>query len=71
MSHSSCCETTMKAVRCHEHHACVVEVPRPQGEGVRVKIASAGICGSDLHFLQMGFPMPFTLGHEVAGHGWR
>lgn len=67
MSQSHCCETTMKAVRCHDSHACVVEVPRPQGEGVRVKIASAGICGSDLHFLQMGFPMPFTLGHEVAG----
>ncbi|TXS91379.1 alcohol dehydrogenase catalytic domain-containing protein [Parahaliea maris] len=57
----------MKAVRCHNHEICVHEVPEPAGLGVRVRVASAGICGSDLHMLQQGFPIPFTLGHEIAG----
>ncbi|HAN28917.1 MAG TPA: Zn-dependent alcohol dehydrogenase, partial [Haliea salexigens] len=57
----------MKAVRCHNHEIHVHDVPAPSGEGVRVRVASAGICGSDLHFWQQGFPIPFTLGHEIAG----
>jgi 2-desacetyl-2-hydroxyethyl bacteriochlorophyllide A dehydrogenase len=36
------------------------------GEGVRVKVIAAGVCGSDLHMAAMGFPA-VTLGHEVAG----
>ncbi|MDP4650817.1 MAG: alcohol dehydrogenase catalytic domain-containing protein [Haliea sp.] len=59
--------SSMKAVRCHNHEVQVHDVPRPSGEGVRVKIAAAGICGSDLHFWQGGFPIPFTLGHEMSG----
>lgn len=39
--------------------------PAPSGEGVRVRVASAGICGSDLHLLS--FDMPTILGHEIAG----
>lgn len=57
----------MKAVRCHNHEVHVHDVPAPSGDGVRVKVASAGICGSDLHFWQDGWPIPFTLGHEIAG----
>lgn len=55
----------MKAVRCVEGNAAVVDVARPSGEGVVVKVASAGICGSDLHLLPMGLPL--TFGHEFAG----
>jgi threonine dehydrogenase-like Zn-dependent dehydrogenase len=44
----------------------VVEVPEPAGDGVRVAIRSAGICGSDLHLIDFG-PMPFPLGHELGG----
>jgi threonine dehydrogenase-like Zn-dependent dehydrogenase len=58
----------MKAVRCIEGQARVVDVPRPAGGGddhVVVKVASAGICGSDLHLLPMG--LPATFGHEFAG----
>lgn len=55
----------MRAVRCLEGHPTVVEVARPVGDGVVVRVASAGICGSDLHLLDMGLPM--TFGHEVAG----
>ena len=57
----------MKAVRCHDHKPVLRDLPPPTGEGVRVRVASSGICGSDLHMLKMGFPIPFTLGHEVAG----
>lgn len=59
----------MKAVRCCSEKKGVqlVDVPVPEGEGVRVKVRSSGICGSDLHMVDMGFPLPGTLGHEVAG----
>jgi threonine dehydrogenase-like Zn-dependent dehydrogenase len=57
----------MKAVRCCEKQVRVVDVPRPTGEGVRVKVRSAGICSSDLHMIDAGFELPATLGHEVAG----
>ncbi len=54
----------------------MVELPPvPVGPGgIRVKITSAGICGSDLHFWRgeikpfvSGKPGPVILGHEMAG----
>jgi len=57
----------MKAVRCCDKKVQIVDVPTPSGEGVRVKVRSAGICSSDLHMIDVGFPLPATLGHEVAG----
>ncbi|MFN2166790.1 MAG: zinc-binding dehydrogenase [Anaerolineae bacterium] len=57
----------MQAVRCHDHEIQVHDIPAPSGQGVRVRVVSAGICGSDLHFWQQGYPIPFTLGHEIAG----
>jgi len=45
--------------------ASMVEVPAPDGEGVRVRVASAGICGSDLHLEEWNLPV--TVGHEFAG----
>ncbi len=45
----------------------VVEVPAPTGDGIRVRIRSAGICGSDLHLVRSPFHLPHTLGHEMAG----
>jgi threonine dehydrogenase-like Zn-dependent dehydrogenase len=44
-----------------------VNLPSPTGEGVRVKLRSAGICGSDLHLLDSEFIPSVTLGHEMAG----
>jgi 2-desacetyl-2-hydroxyethyl bacteriochlorophyllide A dehydrogenase len=55
----------MRAVRCPEGTPQVVDVPTPSGDGVVVTIASAGICGSDLHLLPMG--LTATFGHEFAG----
>ena len=43
----------------------VVDVPSPTADGVRVKVASSGICGSDLHLLVWN--LPATFGHEFAG----
>ncbi|HMK86343.1 MAG TPA: alcohol dehydrogenase catalytic domain-containing protein [Steroidobacteraceae bacterium] len=47
------------------------EAPPPRaGDGdVLVKVAAAGICGTDLHFRSMGprFNRPMPLGHEFAG----
>ena len=57
----------MRAVRCCDKNIEVVSVPEPAHDGVRVRIQSAGICGSDLHLLKMGIPLPNTFGHEFAG----
>jgi len=57
----------MRAVRHTEAGIETVELPEPTGDGVRVRVRSSGICGSDLHMLEWG-PMPVTLGHEVAGN---
>jgi len=57
----------MKAVRCKDGKVFVTEVEPPSGDGVRVKVASVGICGSDIHMLAAGFPIAVTLGHEMAG----
>lgn len=57
-------------------------LPVPKGSEVLLKVASCGVCHSDIH-LQDGFfdlgdgkhldvtagrQLPFTLGHEIAGH---
>jgi 2-desacetyl-2-hydroxyethyl bacteriochlorophyllide A dehydrogenase len=55
----------MRAVRCEGGAPVVVDVAAPSGEGVRVKVASAGICGSDLHLLTWN--LPAVMGHEFAG----
>jgi (R,R)-butanediol dehydrogenase/meso-butanediol dehydrogenase/diacetyl reductase len=42
--------------------------PEPRADEVIVEIASAGICGSDLHMKQYGYAAPGTIfGHEFAG----
>jgi threonine dehydrogenase-like Zn-dependent dehydrogenase len=59
----------MRAVRCVEGAIRVLEAPPPRGDGVRVRVKSAGICGSDLHLISespLG-PIAVTLGHELAG----
>lgn len=55
----------MRAVRCEGGAAVVVDVAAAKGEGVRVTVASAGICGSDLHL--MAWNLPTVMGHELAG----
>ncbi|MBO0731721.1 MAG: alcohol dehydrogenase catalytic domain-containing protein, partial [Acidimicrobiaceae bacterium] len=55
----------MHAVRAIDGAVRVVEQPLPDGEGVAVRVASSGICGSDLHLL--GWSLPAVMGHELAG----
>ena len=45
----------MRAVRCVDGRATVVEVAAPTGDEVRVQVVSSGVCGSDLHMLELGF----------------
>jgi len=44
-------------------------VPEPRPGWLRVRVASVGICGTDLHFFRGSFPSPRGLvpGHEVVG----
>ena len=59
----------------------IVDCPTPRGSEVLVRVERCGVCHSDLH-LQDGYfalgndkrlditkdrPLPFTLGHEIAG----
>jgi len=64
----------MNAVRFHGVKELRFEqVPRPgrlENEAVRVKVAAAGICGSDLHVYETGAYItdaPKIMGHEFAG----
>ncbi|OBK72771.1 zinc-binding dehydrogenase [Mycobacterium sp. 1274761.0] len=55
----------MKAVRNAPPTVEVVDVDEPQGEGNLVRVAGAGICASDLKYLQYGSTQ--IAGHEFAG----
>ncbi len=59
-------DNRMRAVRATSDGVAVVSAPDPQGEGMRVSVVAAGICGSDLHMVAMG-PSRVILGHEFAG----
>jgi NAD+-dependent secondary alcohol dehydrogenase Adh1 len=71
-------ETAMLAVQLEQYGRIpsVTDVPEPVLEGdddVIVAVEGAGICRTDLHTIHgelaevFPTPMPFTLGHEVAG----
>jgi alcohol dehydrogenase len=59
----------------------IIDLPKPQGSAVLVRIECCGVCHSDLHIqdgyfelggdkrldITMDRPLPFTLGHEIAG----
>jgi threonine dehydrogenase-like Zn-dependent dehydrogenase len=55
----------MRAVRNAPPTVEVVEVPEPEGDGVLVRVTAAGICASDLNYLQYGSRQ--IAGHEFAG----
>ena len=46
-----------------------VEIDKPIGREVLVRVAASGVCHSDLHFVDgyYQFPAPAILGHEAAG----
>jgi threonine dehydrogenase-like Zn-dependent dehydrogenase len=59
----------MRAVRFAERKVVVRDAPSPSpsDDGVRVRVRSIGICGSEVHMLEMGFPVSVVPGHEFAG----
>lgn len=46
-----------------------IELDSPAAEEILIRTAAAGVCHSDLHFMQGKFPhaLPAVLGHESAG----
>lgn len=64
----------MRAVRLHGPGEPLrleqVPTPHPDGTEVRIRVAGAGVCHTDLHIVdgtQSRVELPVTLGHEVAG----
>lgn len=57
----------MRAVYFKDGEVELREVQQTADEGVRVRVRSIGICGSDLHMLEMKSPLNCVVGHEVAG----
>lgn len=58
----------MKAVQIERGKPVFASIPKPDGDGVVVKVASASICGSDLHVLEKGGLEGMVPGHEFAGY---
>lgn len=62
--------------------ATEIPLPEPKGSEVLIRVTSCGVCHSDLHLqdgffelgegkrldIRLGRRLPFTLGHEIAGH---
>jgi S-(hydroxymethyl)glutathione dehydrogenase/alcohol dehydrogenase len=46
-----------------------IAISKPQGREVLVRVVASGLCHSDLHVIDGGWPnpLPAVLGHEVAG----
>ena len=64
----------MRAVRLHAVGEALrtteVPIPEPRGTEVRIRVAGAGVCRTDLHIVdgsQSRVVLPRTLGHEVSG----
>jgi len=67
----------LKAARLHKYKTPLqideVDLPKPKGESVLIKVGAAGICHSDIHFMKgewekaIPVKLPITIGHETAG----
>ena len=57
----------MRAVRIVDGTPTLETLAGPEGDGVRVKVVSSSICGSDLHLLDGGIAEGMILGHEFCG----
>ena len=53
----------MKAIKVIDKTPELVDVPAPKGDGVRVRVVSSSICGSDLHMMATGY-----FGDNIIGH---
>ena len=57
----------MKAIKVIAKKPVLVDVPEPRGEGVKIKVVSSSICGSDIHMIALGVFGDNIIGHEFAG----
>jgi len=57
----------MRAVYFDDGKAKLKKIQNLPDKGRKVHVRSIGICGSDLHLLQMKYPIPYIVGHEIAG----
>lgn len=58
---------SIRAVRCNgPGTVALTTVPRPVGDGIRIRVRAAGVCGSDIAAVDGG-GVAVTLGHELAG----
>ena len=57
----------MKALKVVGEKPVLVDVPEPKREGVRVKVVSSSICGSDIHMMALDAFGDHIIGHEFAG----
>jgi propanol-preferring alcohol dehydrogenase len=71
----------MRAVRLEEINKPLklkeIDVPKPTGSQVLIKVEAAGVCHTDVHMRlgrfgnlkieDLGVKLPVTLGHEIAG----
>jgi len=57
----------MRAVYFKDGEVELRDIPQAPDEGIRVHVRSIGICSSDLHMLEMKFPVQCIAGHEVPG----
>ena len=46
-----------------------IEINKPKSHEVLIRTAAAGVCHSDLHFIEGSYPhpLPAVLGHESSG----
>jgi len=57
----------MKAIKAIDKKPVLIDAPEPKGEGVKVKVVSSSICGSDIDLMAMGAFGEHIIGHEFAG----
>lgn len=57
----------MKAIMVVDKQPVLVDVPEPKGDGVKIKVVSSSICGSDIHLMAQGALGNHIIGHEFAG----
>jgi len=59
----------MKAIKAIDKRPVLVDVPEPGGEGVKVKVVSSSICGSDIEFMAHGAEYSYRQFDRTAGGG--
>jgi threonine dehydrogenase-like Zn-dependent dehydrogenase len=56
----------MRALQFERGAVRLIDAPRPAGDGIRIRVRSAGVCGSDLAMLDAGFALGGIPGHEIG-----